>query len=73
MRAGEVTIFSNLDKGHVLQQTRMFSANDLNVSECVTVLARILYRTHQGTVFDPREASDIFFAATKLFQSKDVL
>ena len=35
------------------------------------MITKLLYLLNQGETFTKKEASEVFFAATKLFQSKD--
>lgn len=65
--------FSNLDKTIVLQETRYFNETPVNHRKCSHILAKILYLLNQGEKFTTHEATDAFFATTKLFQSKDVM
>ncbi len=64
--------FANLDKGLVLQEKRIFGEAKPNVRACCYLLNKILYLIVQGEPFTKTEATDTFFAVTKLFQSKDV-
>jgi coatomer protein complex subunit gamma len=64
--------FANLDKGLVLQEKRIFGEPKPNVRACCHLLTKILYLVAQGEPFTKKEATDSFFAVTKLFQSKDV-
>jgi coatomer protein complex subunit gamma len=61
-----------LDKGVVLQETRMFSETPLRTRECYNLLTKILYLLSKGDQLNTKEATDVFFAVTKLFQSNDV-
>ncbi|KAG7295527.1 hypothetical protein JYU34_021738 [Plutella xylostella] len=65
--------FSNLDKTNVLQETRCFSETPTNHRKCTHILAKILYILNQGETLTTQEATDAFFAITKLFQSKDMV
>lgn len=65
--------YRNADKTSVLQETRMFNETPVNARKCTRVLTKILYLLNQGEVLVSREATDCFFAMTKLFQSKDVV
>jgi len=64
--------FQGLDKGAVLQEKRIFNDNNLNSRKCCILLTKILYLFVKGEKFTPQEATDVFFAVIKLFQSKDV-
>lgn len=66
-------IFLNLDKTSVLQETRYFNETPVNQRKCTLVLTKILYLLNQGENLSSQEATDAFFATTKLFQSNDVV
>eukprot|EP00727_Mastigamoeba_balamuthi_P007460 m51a1_g3334 putative coatomer subunit gamma-like (888) ;mRNA; f:379003-382858 len=68
------SVFQNLDKGLVLQEKRLFNETPLNPRKCRFLIAKLLCLLSQGDQTLTRsEATDLFFAATKLFQSKDIL
>ncbi|XP_055336961.1 coatomer subunit gamma-2-like [Paramacrobiotus metropolitanus] len=64
--------FRNLDRSTVLQEARIFNETPVNVRKCSLVLTKILYMLNQGETLSTREATNFFFAITKLFQSSDV-
>jgi coatomer protein complex subunit gamma len=64
--------FLGLEKGIVLQERRLFNENAVQPRKCSTLITKILYLLVQGDKFTKQEATDVFFAVTKLFQSKDV-
>jgi hypothetical protein len=64
--------FQGLEKGLVLQEKRIFSETPLNSKKCALLLTKVLYLLSQGDKLTTTEATDLFFAITKLFQSKDV-
>ncbi|XP_057297128.1 coatomer subunit gamma-2-like [Hydractinia symbiolongicarpus] len=64
--------FQGLDKSTVLQESRSFNDTPINTRKCIHILAKVLYLMNQGTYFGTTEATETFFAMTKLFQSKDV-
>lgn len=68
---GSSNPFSNLEKTSVLQEARVFNETPVNPRKCGTILAKILYMINKGEVLGTREATECFFAITKLFQSKD--
>jgi coatomer protein complex subunit gamma len=68
----DVDPFANLDKSTVFQDTRAFNSNVINARKCTTVLTKVLYVLNQGSTFSTSEATEVFFAITKLWQSKDV-
>lgn len=65
--------FEHLDKGAVVQNVRLFSAPKVKSRDAYLLLTQLLYvLVAKGDVFTPDEATNVFFAVTKLFQSKDV-
>ncbi|XP_022234637.2 coatomer subunit gamma [Drosophila obscura] len=70
---GPTNAYQNLEKTSVLQETRTFNETPVNARKCIHILTKILYLINQGETLAPREATDCFFAMTKLFQSKDVV
>eukprot|EP00798_Chlamydomonas_sp_ICE-L_P030905 gene30905-35958_t len=72
---GEETEFSpfyGIDKGAVLQESRCFNDPTPDARRCQQVITKLLYLLNQGETFTKKEASEVFFASTKLFQNKDV-
>lgn len=67
------SVFQNLDKTTLLQESRYFNSTPVNPKKCIHILTKILYLLNQGEKLTTQEATDIFFATTKLFQSKDVV
>lgn len=65
--------FQNLDKTTILQETRYFNETPVNHRKCTHIMTKILYLLNQGEKLTTQEATDAFFATTKLFQSKDVM
>jgi len=65
--------FQGLKKGAVIQNVRMFSSPKINTRECYFLLTKILYILNaKGEDFTQDEATKVFIAVTKLFQSQDV-
>lgn len=64
--------FQGLEKGIVLQEKHLFNATPINPRKCSALITKLLYLLVQGEKFTRQEATDVFFAVTKLFQSKDV-
>jgi len=64
--------FQGLEKGIVLQEKRIFNETPLNPRKCSQLLTKLLYLVVQGDKFTKNEATEVFFAVTKLFQSKDI-
>lgn len=65
--------YHNVDKTAVLQEARVFNETPVNVKRSTLVLTKILYLLNQGEVLAAKEATDAFFAMTKLFQSNDLV
>jgi coatomer protein complex subunit gamma len=63
--------FINLDKTAVLQEARIFNESPVNPRKCTAILAKILFMINAGESLATREATECFFAITKLFQCKD--
>ncbi|WOH04633.1 hypothetical protein DCAR_0624044 [Daucus carota subsp. sativus] len=70
---GEYSPFHGLEKGAVLQEARVFNDPQLDPRRCSQVITKLLYLLNQGESFTKFEATDVFFAVTKLFQSKDLV
>jgi len=71
--AGDLSyIYAHLDKSVVLQEARVFNETPIKPSKCCLTLTKVLYLMYQGETLQTREATDLFFSVTKLFQSKDV-
>ena len=49
---------------------RLFNETPVNPRKCTSVLAKILYLINQGESLGTTEATECFFAITKLFQVK---
>lgn len=65
--------FQNIEKTSVLQEARAFNDTSVNPRKCTHILTKVLYLLNQGEVLGTTEATEVFFAMTKLFQSKDVV
>ncbi|KAG5882713.1 hypothetical protein JTB14_020557 [Gonioctena quinquepunctata] len=65
--------FQNIEKTTVLQEARVFNETSVNPRKCTPILTKLLYLLNQGESLSVKEATDVFFAMTKLFQSKDVV
>ncbi|XP_059169133.1 coatomer subunit gamma-2-like [Physella acuta] len=63
--------FNNLEKSTVLQEARTFNETPINPRKCGHILTKVLYIINQGEPIGQTEATEAFFAMTKLFQSKD--
>ncbi|XP_019169793.1 PREDICTED: coatomer subunit gamma-2 [Ipomoea nil] len=64
--------FMGIEKGAVLQEARVFNDPQLDARRCSQVITKLLYLLNQGETFTKVEATEVFFAVTKLFQSKDI-
>jgi len=69
---GGANPFYNLEKSSVLQEARVFNDTPINPRRCCHILTKILYLINQGEHVGTTEATETFFAMTKLFQSRDV-
>ena len=63
----------DLEKSSVLQEAKIFHESPVEAKKCSAILARILCMMSQGEVMSAREATECFFAITKLFQSQDIV
>ncbi|XP_041015728.1 coatomer subunit gamma-2-like [Juglans microcarpa x Juglans regia] len=63
--------FLGIEKGAVLQEARVFNDPQLDPRRCSQVITKLLYLLNQGEAFTKIEATEVFFAVTKLFQSRD--
>ncbi|XP_069085421.1 coatomer subunit gamma-2 isoform X1 [Pleurodeles waltl] len=63
--------FQHLEKSAVLQEARIFNETPINPRRCLHILTKILYLLNQGEHFGTTEATEAFFAMTRLFQSND--
>ncbi|KAF8684302.1 hypothetical protein HU200_044353 [Digitaria exilis] len=69
--AVEYSPFFGIEKGAVLQEARAFHDPQLDARRCSQVITKLLYLLNQGETFAKVEATEVFFAVTKLFQSSD--
>mmetsp|Transcript_62 Transcript_62/g.100 ORF Transcript_62/g.100 Transcript_62/m.100 type:complete len:901 (-) Transcript_62:1459-4161(-) len=67
----EYSPFYGIDKGAVLQEARCFNDPQIDARKCQQVITKLLYLLSQGESFTKKEASEVFFSVTKLFQNKD--
>lgn len=63
--------YFSLEKSTVLQEARTFNETPINAKKCCQILTKIMYLIVQGEHIGNTEATEAFFAITKLFQSKD--
>ncbi|CAF4906384.1 unnamed protein product, partial [Rotaria sp. Silwood1] len=52
---------------------RTFNETPVNARKCIQILTKIIYMINQGEQLGQTEATETFFAMTKLFQSKDMM
>lgn len=64
--------FHNLESSTVLQEARVFNETPINPKKCRNLLTKIIYLLNQGEHVGRTEATESFFAITKLFQCQDV-
>ncbi|KAJ3317452.1 Coatomer subunit gamma-2, partial [Gonapodya sp. JEL0774] len=65
-------VFLSLDKSTVLQEARAFHETPINPRKCRLILSKIAFLLYQSEPFGTKEATETFFAITKLFQNPDV-
>ncbi|EIE27371.1 Coatomer, gamma subunit [Coccomyxa subellipsoidea C-169] len=63
--------FYAIEKGAVLQEARCFNDPHIDPRRCQQVITKLLYLLTQGETLTKKEASEVFFSVTKLYQSKD--
>lgn len=63
--------FDGIEKSAVLAQCRDFNAISLDVRKCMINMTKVLYLVNNGCSFSAAEATDVFFASTKMFQNAD--
>lgn len=68
---GAANPFLHSDKTTVLQEARVFNETPINSKKCCQILTKLLYILMQGETLNRTEATEVFFAVTKLWQSKD--
>ncbi|CAB3406335.1 unnamed protein product [Caenorhabditis bovis] len=64
-------VYAHLDKTSVLQEARAFNETPINARKCSLILTKLIYIIQQGEQIGRTEATEAFFAVTKLWQSKD--
>ncbi|CAG8496755.1 5008_t:CDS:10 [Ambispora leptoticha] len=70
--SGNLGIFYHLDKTTVLQEARVFNETPIIPRKCRLLLTKIIYLLYLGEPLGTKEATELFFSVTKLFQSKDI-
>ncbi len=66
-------VMENLERSSVLQQAKVFHESPVKPRKCAEILANILQLIAKGETLGTKEATECFFAITKLFQSQDPL
>ena len=61
----------DLEKSNVLQEAKIFHHSPVNPKKCSAILARIICMLSQGQLLATAEATECFFAMTKLFQNQE--
>lgn len=64
--------YSGMEKSAVMQEARKFNATPIKPKDCIQTLSKILYLISAGESIASREATEVFFAMTKLFQSQNI-
>ena len=72
MHTVEPIPFQGVEKGAVVQERRVFNETPVDPRKCCHLMTKVLYLLNNGIEFTAQEATDLFFASTKLFQSNDV-
>eukprot|EP00210_Caulerpa_lentillifera_P007221 g6908.t1 len=67
----EYSPFYGIEKGAVLQEARQFHQPQIEARKARQIITKLLYLVNQGESFTKKEASEVFFAVTKLFQHRD--
>lgn len=69
----EESPFAGIQTGVVVREGyQLFNEQTIRVGKCVQVLTKLLYLINQGEKFSEEEATQVFFAVTKLFLSHDI-
>lgn len=66
-----IQMWDRIDRSTVLQETKVFAQNDVKARKCAIIITKLLYLIHQGQILSVQEATNVFFAMTRLFQLKD--
>lgn len=71
-----ISPFAGIEKSSVIQEAMAAFNNPqivkLEYSKCCSLITKLLFLLSQGESFAGKEASGIFFAVTKLFQSQNI-
>ena len=71
VKNGSKSLDHDLEKSNVLQEAKVFHESPVNPRKCADILANILFMINKGENLGSKEATEVFFAITKLFQSDD--
>ncbi|KAK9907459.1 hypothetical protein WJX75_004057 [Coccomyxa subellipsoidea] len=69
----EYSPFYAIEKGAVLQEARCFNDPHIDPRRCQQVITKLLYLLTQGETLTKKEASEVFFSVTKLYQNSQLL
>lgn len=61
---------AGIEKSRVLQDSRCFDASSIDPKEVIPVMSKILYLINQGEELSQNESTEVFFRASKLYQSQ---
>uniref|UniRef100_A0A7N8WSL0 Coatomer subunit gamma n=1 Tax=Mastacembelus armatus TaxID=205130 RepID=A0A7N8WSL0_9TELE len=64
-------MIKKFDKKDEESEARIFNETPINPRRCLHILTKIIYLLNQGEHFGTTEATEAFFAMTRLFQSND--
>ena len=64
--------YQNVDRSTALQEAKKFHETPLKARVCSETCTKVIYLANQGEEFTTTEATDFFFAMTKLFQNNDI-
>lgn len=64
--------YQNVDRSTALQEAKKFHETPLRPRLCSETCTKVIYLANQGEEFTTTEATDFFFAMTKLFQNNDI-
>lgn len=62
----------NIDKATVLQESKIFGQAPIKVTECRSLLSKLMYLLSKGEAFSQSEATKLFLNVTMLFQSNNL-
>ena len=64
--------YQHVDRSTALQEAKKFHETPLKARICSETCTKVIYLANQGEEFTTTEATDFFFAMTKLFQNNDI-